>query len=127
MSKKIIIALVLVMAPAYAQKRNAPLMQPPQQDQTPQVILSNFANVAQSIIMMGCNPHNPQVLGVCGCNIVASLSNMVAQAFKLLKPEECTQDQIAKIVYERLIALNMQKLVTEHVVQRALLRKALLV
>ena len=87
-------------------------------DHTAQTILANFANIAMSIIAMGSNPYDKTTLMQGGCNIVASLTNIAQEAFKLIDKEElkrANREELSQILYKKLHEIGLPEQIAEYV------------
>jgi len=91
-----------------AQPRNGTKQQKPQ-DQTAQVVLSNFAAMFMNIIAMAGNPHDPATLVQGGQGIVQGLANIIGTALKMVPKEEVSPSEVADLVYKKLMELNIHQ------------------
>ncbi len=73
------------------------------QDQTAQVVISNFANMVMNVIQMAANPHDPQTLATGGCQIVGSIANIAQEACRMVAAGEATADEISAVFYAKMI------------------------
>jgi hypothetical protein len=122
-----LISLTLVGSPILPRTRNA-AQEFEKKDQSAQNVLTNFASIVMNLIAMGANPHDKPTLVQGGCAIVAGITNIAQEAFKLIKKEELQnldQDQIATILYKKLQEKHIPELIADHIV-RSTVKKQLL-
>lgn len=88
-------------------------------DETAQLVIANFAQTVQHIISMAGRPNDREHLAAHGCGIVQNIANIAQQALKGVKLEGLTEEEIAALVYKKLIALNVHELIAPAVTEVA--------
>lgn len=122
--KRLLLALVIATSTYSAAEPEKCQNCTQKQDQTAQVVISNFANMVMNVIQMVANPHDPQTLASGGCNIIAGIANIAQEACKMVEQGEATSDELAEVFYAKMIELGVHEEIALHV-RKSLLREML--
>lgn len=85
-----------------------------------QVVIANFAQIAMNFLQIAGNPRDPVAIVNGGCNIIASIASIAQEACKQAKFDNIPDDQLAEVIYKKLLEQNVHEIIGKQISKSAL-------